>query len=220
MDFLSLTIPAEISWFFNLSILLVSIYVISKINWSGIYNNNVLNIWITAAFCVGLIWMMRATLPSGLNIHFSGAMLMALMFGWRLGVIGMSLICVLVSLWGKSIPVNLGMSLFINAYLSVTLAYLFFLIVEAVLPRNLYIYLFITAFFGSAITFVITGTVSALLLVMFNIFPWTVLLDEYLPFYYLMGFAEAFTTCGLITLFIVYQPGWVYTFRDERYLGK
>ena len=220
MDLLSLIFPVSINWFCNLFTLLVSLYVISTISWSKTCHNNVLNIWLTTVFCIGLIWMMRATLQSGLNIHLSGAMLMTLMFGWRLGVLGMSLICVLVSLWGDNMPENLGMTVFINAYISISLCYLFFLIIEALLPRNLYIYLFVTAFFGAIITFSITGTVSALVLVMFNIFPWSVLLNEYLPFYYLMSFAEAFTTCGLITLLIVYRPQWVYTFRDERYLSK
>ena len=67
----------------------------------------------------------------------------------------------------------------------------------------------------------ITGTVSALLLASHPAYDWRSLAQEYLPYYYLMSFAEAFVTCGLITLFVVYRPHWVYSFRDERYLkGK
>ncbi len=89
------------------------------------------------------------------------------------------------------------------------------------MPRHLFIYLFLSAFFGSAINFIIVGTVSALLLAIFGAYDWHMLVYEFLPYYYLLGFAEAFITCGLITVFVVYRPKWVFSFRDERYLkGK
>lgn len=164
---------------------------------------------------------MRASLHNGLHIHLSGAMLMALMFGWRLGILGMSIVCVLVSLWGNSLPSNLGVTLILNVYIPVTLSYLIFLIIEACLPRHVFVYLFLTAFFGAGISFVISGIISVSFLGLIGAFPWSTLLDEYLPYYCLMGFGESFLTCGLITLFIVYCPQWVYSFRDQRYLiGK
>ena len=220
MDFVSILMPATVNWFCNIIALFVSLYLISTIDWLKIYRNGIFNIWIITVFCIGLLWMVRAVLQTGLNIHISGAMLLALMFGWRLGILGMTVIFLLVSLWGN-IPVeNLGISIFITAYFSITLCYLIFLIIETLLPHNLYIYLFITSFFGAAINFAIIGTVSASILGILDIFPWRTLLNQYLPFYYLMSFAEAFMTCGLITLLIVYRPEWVYTFRDKRYLVK
>lgn len=220
MDFASSFLPESIGWSCNLVALLLSLYVVSTLDWLKTYRTGVFNIWVTAVFCLGLIWMIRANLHFGLNIHLSGAMLMTLMFGWRLGVLGMTAVCILVSLWGNSLPWNLGISLFINAYLSVSLCYLLFLIVEAFLPRNLFIYLFLTAFFSAALSFIVTGTISVLFLGVFEAFPWSVLLHDYLPYYYLMSFGEAFITCGLITLFVVYCPRWVYSFRDERYLNR
>ena len=218
MDFVSILMPTAISWFFNVTALLLSLYVISTIDWLEVYRNGVFNVWLVTVFCIGLLWMIRATLQTGLNIHLSGTMLLTLMFGWRLGVIGMSTICLLVSLWGNSLLENIGISVFITAYFSITICYLIFLTIEAFLPLNLYIYLFITSFFGAMINFIIAGTVSASILVILDKFPWSTLLEQYLPFYYLMSFAEAFMTCGLITLMIVYRPQWVYTFRDKRYL--
>ena len=44
------------------------------------------------------------------------------------------------------------------------------------------------------------------------------LLDDYLPYYLLLGFAEAWLNGALITLMVVYVPHWVGSFDDRRYL--
>ena len=47
------------------------------------------------------------------------------------------------------------------------------------------------------------------------------LLDEYLPYFILLGFSEAWLSGMVITLFVIYRPEWVMTFDDSRYLtGK
>jgi uncharacterized membrane protein len=218
MDFILPFASKSLIWSFNLLVLFVSVYLLVRINWRKHYQDGILNIWFVVIFFIALLWMMRASLDSGLNIHLSGAMLMALMFGWRLGVLGMSLVCILISLWGNSLPINLGISIFVYACFSISFCYLFFMVIEAFLPRNMYIYLFISSFFGAAINFIVTCSISLLVLGWQSIFPWTVLLNEYMPFYSLMSFGEAFMTCGLTSILVVYKPEWVFTFRDEKYL--
>ena len=221
MDYTFPFLPAPLSWGLNLLSLAGVSAVIGKTDWRGVIKARRHTVWFVSILCLSLIWMIRARLDSGLNIHLSGAMLITLMFGWRLGILAMTLVCVCVSLWGNSLASHLGLAVLINAGLSVSLCYLFFLLIEAFLPRNLYIYLYLSAFFGAALSFIITGTVSALLLARHPAHDWRALAHEYLPYYYPMRFAEAFVTCGLITLFVVYRPHWVYSFRDERYLqGK
>ena len=221
MDYTFSFLPASLIWGLNLLSLTLGIAVINRTDWKGVIKEGRHTVCLVSILFLSLIWMIRAGLDSGLNIHLSGGMLITLMFGWRLGILAMSLVCVCVSLWGNSLASHLGLAILINAYLSVSLCYLFFLLIEAFLPRNLYIYLYLSAFFGSALSFIIAGTVSALLLALYAAHDWRVLVNEYLPYYYLMSFAEAFVTCGLITLFVVYRPHWVYSFRDERYLkGK
>lgn len=154
-------------------------------------------------------------------MHLSGAMLMALMFGWRMGFLGLCLVNIMICIFRDALFINIGTAIFLNALLPVTLSYLVFLLLEAKLPRHFFIYIFGTAFFGSWIMSFMTATAIAIALYAFDAFPWSLLINEYLPYYFLMGFSEAFQTAGLITLFVVYRPAWVYTFRDQRYLqGK
>ena len=39
-----------------------------------------------------------------------------------------------------------------------------------------------------------------------------------LPFFLLVGFSEAWISGAVITLMVVYRPGWVAAFDDRRYL--
>lgn len=221
MDFSESFLPAFLVWGTAVFVVTLTFYFVQSVQWFSCLKKEYLNVWLISIFILGLIWMIRASLQSGLNIHLLGSMLLTLMFGWRLGVLGMTLVNVLVCVWGNGLIENLGLSIIIYAYFSITFCYLYFLLVERFLPRNFYVYLFVTAFFGSSLSFIVTGTVSVIILGLLNVYTWSILIEEYLPFYYLMSFSEAFLSCGVITLLVVYRPQWVYSFRDNRYLiGK
>ena len=219
MDFNTPFVPQTVNYFLLVIVSVILLFIASRVPWQRLIEQKRLHIWILTIFFLSLIWNLRASLDSGVNIHLLGTTLMALMFGWRLGVLAMSLVCIAACLWGNISLDNLGMAIIINAFFSITVCYFIFLLVEACLPRNVYIYLFVSSFFGAALTFILTGSLSALVLGFFQVYEWNYLFNMYLPFYYLLSFAEAFTTCGLITLLIVYYPQWVYSFRDERYLN-
>ena len=89
---------------------------------------------------------------------------------------------------------------------------------ERRLPSNFFIYIFIAAFFGAALTAVATGLLATLLLGVAGIYPWTMLLEDYLPYFFLLGFAEAWLNGAVVTMMVVYAPHWVSSFDDRRYL--
>ncbi len=192
-----------------------------RVDWHKNRSRGVLNLWFVSIFFLAIAWMIRANIGEEYNIHLLGAMLFALMFGWQLGVLGIAIVCTLVCLWGNMLWANLPLAILINAVFAVSFSYLLFLLIEYILPHNLYVYLYLSAFFGSAISYSLAGTISALLFFWLDVQTWSTLMNEYLPFLYLMSFSESFLTCGLLTLFVVYKPEWVFSFRDERYLrGK
>jgi uncharacterized membrane protein len=90
--------------------------------------------------------------------------------------------------------------------------------VDRYLPGNFFVYVFVTAFFGAALTVMATGLFSCGLMWLADVYPVAVLTDDYLPYYFLLGFAEAWLNGALITLMVVYLPHWVGTFDDQRYL--
>jgi uncharacterized membrane protein len=221
LDFTNPYFPAWFSYFTNgVSVVLV-LLVISSLARSYKQKVYMLNPWLWCIFLVACMWFLRASLVSGINMHLSGAMLMTLMFGLRLGFLGMCLVIFATCFFNDAFFINLGVSVLLNALLPVTLLYSIFLLLEAKLPRNFFIYIFGSAFFGTWVTSMIMGFITALCLLVFGAFEWSLLRQEFLPYYFLMGFSESFLTAGLITLFVVYRPAWVYSFRDQRYLdGK
>lgn len=221
MDYTEAFLPELLIWLSSIAVLALLLAVSFRLNWMQLYKRGILNVWLFSVFALAIVWMIRAGIDDGYNVHLLGTMLFALMFGWRLGVIGISLVGVLICAWGNILLQNLPLTILVNAFFAVTLCYLIFLIIEHFLPHNLYIYLYLSAFFGAAISYCITGTLAAAMLWLFGLESWSSLANEYLPFLYLMSFAESFLTCGLLTLLVVYRPEWVFSFRDERYLeGK
>lgn len=218
MDFTNTWFPAWFSWLSNGISLVLVLQVLMRTFQQGFPR---FNQWLWSIFFLSLVWFMRASLDSGINIHLSGAMLMALMFGWRMGFLAMCMVNIATCLFNDALFINLGVSIVLNALLPITLSYFIFLLLEAKLPRHFFIYIYGSAFFGSWVMSAITGFVIAMILTVFGAFEWSMLVDNYLPFHFLLGFSEAFLTAGLITVFVVYRPSWVFSFRDKRYLeGK
>jgi len=221
MDFTVAWFPAWFCWLTIACCLVLLVAVLYSLVFSFRQKKSLLHPWLWSIFLLCIAWFMRAGLESGINMHLSGAMIMALMFGWRLGLLGMSLVNVSACFFNNALFINLGVAILLNALLPVTLSYLIYLTLEARLPRHFFVYIYGSAFFGTWIMSITTGLAIALCLALFDAVEWRLLAEQFLPYYFLLGFSEAFLTAGLITLFVVYRPGWVYSFRDKRYLeGK
>jgi uncharacterized membrane protein len=81
------------------------------------------------------------------------------------------------------------------------------------------VYFFLNAFANGAISMLAVGAAAALVSSGMGLYRGEYLLNEYLPFYLLMAWGEAFTTGALVTLMVVWKPEWIATFSDQRYLA-
>lgn len=221
MDYTIEFLPTAYIWTLALLAVLPLFFIATRVDWISIRKKGVLNVWLICILLLAIVWMIRAGAGDDFQIHLLGTMLFALMFGWQLGVLGIALVSLLICLWGNMLLQNLPLAIIIYALFAVSFSYLVFLLIEYLLPRNLYIYLYASAFFGTALVYCLAGTLSAIPFLLLDVYSWSTLINQYLPFVYLMSFAESFLTCGLLTVFVVYRPEWVFSFRDERYLqGK
>ncbi len=64
-----------------------------------------------------------------------------------------------------------------------------------------------------------TGILAGLF-VLAGVYRAEYLASEYLPYFMLLGFAEAWLSGMVTTLFVVYRPEGVSSFEDAQYLGK
>ena len=190
--------------------------------WKRLADSVQLNVWLGTIVLLVLVWSMKAGVKPGLNLHFLGATMFALMFGRQLAIIGFSLVLAGVTLngqlQGQDGWLAYGLNALVLAVFPVLLADGIRRAVERLLPENFFVYVFVAAFFGAALTVLATGLLACALLWSAAVYSASTLLDDYLPYYLLLGFAEAWLNGALITLMVVYVPHWVGSFDDRRYL--
>ncbi|MRN37041.1 hypothetical protein CRG49_001640 [Neisseria sp. N95_16] len=86
------------------------------------------------------------------------------------------------------------------------------------LPANLFIFIFVNGFIGSAASILFTGLVLVTVLDWAAAFPSEVLWSTALPVFILIAWAEAFLSGITTAIFVALRPQWLNTFDDNRYL--
>jgi uncharacterized membrane protein len=181
------------------------------------------NVWLGAVVMLMLVWSMKAGVKPGLDLHLLGATLLTLMFGPQLAIAAFSLVLAGATLNAELLGHPMALAYALNA---LVLAVFPVLAAEAIrramerwLRPNIFVYVFVAGFFGAALTVMSTGVFACGLLWMAGVYPAPVLFNDYLPYYFLLGFAEAWLNGALITLMVVYLPSWVGSFDDRRHLA-
>lgn len=176
------------------------------------------NVWFGAIVVLSLLWTMKAGVRPGLTFHLLGATALTLMFGFRLGFLGLLAVLAATTLNGHAGWEAFGLNACLTALLPSAAAWAILYGVERFLPRNIFVYLFAGAFANAGLVLAATSLTAAAGLWAASAYDGRTLIDDYLPFVLLVGFSEAWLTGAFITLFVVYLPGWVSTFDDARYL--
>lgn len=186
--------------------------------WARLRDATQLNLLLGIAVTLALAWSMKAGVKPGLNLHLLGAMAAVLCLGARLALVALALALTGIAFNGgidwRAWPINyLSM-----AVVPVILANSIRKWVERHLPAHFFVFIFVVGFAGSAVVIMLQGVLASVALAFSGAYEAAYLANEYLPFFLLLGFSEAWLTGALITLFVVYRPEWVVTFDDRRYL--
>lgn len=187
--------------------------------WARLKDSSQLNLLLGFAVGLTLVWSLKAGVKPGLNLHMLGAMAAALTFGPQLGmlVLGLALtgICLNGAVEWSAWPINFVLMAVVPVFVATRIHTL----IERFLPAHFFIFIFVTGFLGAAITVIAQGAVACLTMVLAGAYTADFLLSEYLPFFLLLGFSEAWISGAVVTLLVIYRPGWVTTFDDRRYLN-
>ncbi|MBV0932478.1 energy-coupling factor ABC transporter permease [Marinobacterium weihaiense] len=167
-----------------------------------------------------LMWTMRAGVSPGLGIHFLGMTTLALMFGWDLAILSGTLALLGMTVIGHeswdTFSVNVLCSVIVPALASIGVLRL----VEAKLPRNFFVYLFMCAFFGAGVATAAAGMVMALLLWFDGVYPWGKIYLEYVRFLPLIMFPEGLLNGIIMTAMMAFHPDWIRTFDARLYIDE
>jgi uncharacterized membrane protein len=93
-------------------------------------------------------------------------------------------------------------------------------LVDRLLPRHIFVYIFCKGFFASALALIAVGLSACALLVLSGTYSADYLAGEYLPYFLLLGFSEAWLSGMMATLFAVFRPELLADFDDAQFLGR
>lgn len=188
--------------------------------WHWLHKGGNIHVWLGAAVLLTLLWSLRAGVLPGLNLHLLGAMAATLAFGPGLAMLVLALALTGITLNGALDWAAWPINFLLMAAVPVLFADAIRRLVERRLPHHFFIYIFVVAFFGAGLTAMLQGVVASGALVLAGAYPLDFLLSEYLPYFLLLGFSEAWLSGAAITLLVVYRPESVATFDDREYLSK
>ena len=191
-----------------------------KAQWSRLRDSEQLNVWLGMIVLLTVIWSLKAGVRPGLSMHLLGATVFTLSFGPHLAFVGLSLVLLGISLNDAGGFLAYAINALLMAGVGVALSQAMYRLALRFLPRHFFVYVFVNGFFAAGLTVIGVGIAATLLLMVAGVYTWDYLAAEYLPYFLLLGFSEAWLSGMVITLFVVYRPNWVGTFDDASYLAN
>jgi uncharacterized membrane protein len=188
--------------------------------WRRLKDSEQMNVWLGMVVLLMLIWSLKAGVKPGLDFHLLGATIFTLCFGPHLAFIGLCAVLAGITLNGAAGSFAYAINALLLAGGGVVIAQFVHKIVCRCLPAQFFIFIFVNSFFGAALTILGVGLLSTVLMSLSGTYPWDYLIDEYLPYFMLLGFSEAWLSGMLTTLFVIYRPEWIVAFDDSRYLAN
>ena len=217
MNLVSANIPAAWLWALWGLAALLGFMLARRANWSMLGDRANLNVFLAATVAVLGLWLIKTGIKPGLNFHLLGATALTLMFRPLFALLAVALITAAITLLHGEYAAFAANWLIMGA-VPVAVSWGLYRLVDGKLPNHLFVYVFLNGFFGAALAVVAVGLASTAFAALSGAYALDYLLEDYLPFYLLMAWAEAFATGMLVTLLVVYKPEWVATFDDRRYL--
>ncbi|MBT0587260.1 energy-coupling factor ABC transporter permease [Alteromonas oceanisediminis] len=205
-----------------LGMVLLLTMVVKHIDWSHLCSSKKQqHLVFGATASLFILWIFRAGIYEGLYVHFLWLSALALLLGLRWSMLVATAALVAVTALGYERWEMLGVNGLLGVTVPLLLTHLFFSVSFHRLPRNLFVYIFVCAFFPGAL---VIATKMALLggyYVLEGTYDWLTVKDNFIVLIPLMLFPEGMLNGMTMTLLIIYKPDWVYTFHDKFYIdGK
>jgi len=187
--------------------------------WSRLGVNEQSHVFLGALVAISLLWTIGGRVGPVVHFHLLGATILYLMFGLPLAIVGMTLVAAATNVAGGGDWMAVAGRALVAGVLPVLVSHLVLRAAEARLPANFFVYIFVAGFLGGAVAML--GAAVAVAGAIDLAQPAGASLgDAWTATALMLAFAEATLTGMLITLFVVYKPAWVGTFRDETYLKR
>jgi uncharacterized membrane protein len=194
-------------------------WAVRRAPWRRLGANEQSHVFLGAVVAITLLWAIGGRVGPGVHIHLLGATILYLMFGLPLAIVGMTLVAAAATVAGGGEWLALAGRALLAGALPVLASHLVLRAAEARLPANLFVYVFVAAFFGGALA-MLGEAASAAAVAALTQPAGAPAADTWTAMALMLAFGEATLSGTLVTLFVVYKPAWVGTFSDERYLKR
>jgi uncharacterized membrane protein len=196
----------------------VLLWAARRAPWSRFAASEQVHVWYGSIFAVIVLWSIRATVGDGFTFHLLGVAALTLIGGPALALLGAAIaIVVSIAVRGGMWP-NAGVAFVTMAAIPVTTTWVTLRFAERRLPPNFFVYVFVVAFLGAALSLGAAGVGGATVLTLGGGRPAGLVFGEYLPYLLYLAFGEGTLTGMALTLMVVYRPHWVATFDDAHYI--
>ncbi len=166
-----------------------------------------------------VLWHLRGEIQPGLYFHLLGVTTITLMFGWSLALVAASLALLATCLNTGHGWEGFIISVYTVAILPITLTQVLLVLIRSWLPKHFFIYVLVNGFLTAWVVAYAGGYAAVNLLVMSGAYTMAQLNATIIPFFPLMFFPEAILNGWIITILVLFCPGWVHSFSDEQYLN-
>ncbi|MCU1718130.1 energy-coupling factor ABC transporter permease [Pseudomonas sp. 5P_3.1_Bac2] len=171
------------------------------------------------ALALFVLWLVRRDFDTGLSFHFVGMTAVTLLLDWPLAVLAAALVQLGLVGLGKQDWSAMGVNGVLLILIPVAVTEACARWVEHKQPRNLFVYIFCSGFFASALATLLCIAVGLSILLVDGLFEMPVWLEDFIGYLWLVIFPEAFINGMLVTALVVFYPDWLETFNRSRYLA-
>lgn len=208
-------LTSSLGW---LVLLLYVVHALWTRPWSSHPEMPLGSVW--PAFMVGMlmIWLLKAGLHQGLEIHLLGLTAFTLMFGTRLAVLGVVGVYLLLAITGKAAWSSLGWNALLVGVAPILLATYIHRLAYRRLPHNYFVFVFISSFLNAVLVMIFTMMLLAGFMLITSSHSPELISSQFLQLTPLLVFPEGFLNGGLMAVLVIYRPDWVMGYNQELYL--
>ncbi len=214
-------LPGAYLWLAHLLYAACLLYTLYRAPWRRLERGSMQNVFMVAVVFVALLWQLDVSLLAGVSLHYLGATALALLFGWELGIVAVTLAMIGHTHFSPAGWEAFSLNVLVVGVAPVLVSYAVHAFVRDRLPHNFFVYLFLGAYLGGAMAMASMVLLSYGVMSLSGLYESAQLSRQLLPYLPLMMFPEAFINGLLITALVMLRPEWVATFDDETYIhGK
>lgn len=194
------------------------VYALRGLDWTRLADRESALVYAVVIAVLVALRLAALSLRAGEELHFAGAAIATLMFGWRYALLALAVATAADVAISGAAWIGAPWEFLCTAVLPVATTWWLLAATRRWLPRNPFAYFLGAAFGGGAASMLAIQAAKAMVLLALGIGDGDSLATHYLLTLPAMMFGEGFLTGGALAILATYRPQWVATFEDDFYL--